>query len=341
MRKKLKSNIAYSKTARAAALLSGGLDSLLATKIILQQGIEVEGINFAIGFGDKKNPAIACAKQLGIKLHLFDVVDEFKQIVLNPRYGYGKNLNPCLDCKIFMLRKTMAIIKDYGFDFLITGEVIGQRPKSQLRNKMQIIIKESGVLNLLLRPLCAKCLPITLPEQEGWVDRNSLYNFNGRSRKPQIELAKQLGLDNYPQPAGGCLLTDGAFCNKMRHLWQYRNKKDYSRDDIELLRIGRHIAPNKKYKIIVGRNETENEALAKFCNTFSSLLSTSHLGPLVILDGVFDSADINLAGRIAARYSAGRCEEQVQIQVRLTDGTKYSLQVTPLAPQDILPEWFV
>lgn len=329
------------KKCRAAALLSGGLDSLLATKIILDQEIEVEGINFNIGFGDKNNPAIFSAQQLGIKLHIFDVVDEFKQVVFHPKHGYGKNLNPCLDCKIFMIQKAIAIMKDYNFDFLITGEVIGQRPKSQLRRKMETLIAESGASNLLLRPLCAKYFPPTLPEQNGWVNRDLLYSFNGRSRKPQIALAKQLQLNNYSQPGGGCLLTNKTFCNRMQHLWEYRNKKDYSRDDIELLKIGRHLSPKSNLKIIVGRDENENLILEKFCANFTHLFSTSHFGPLVLLDGSFDTDDIIFAGRIAARYSAGRNEQQVQLQVQSPHESKYYLTVKPFSPQEILPKWFI
>ena len=326
---------------RAAALLSGGLDSLLAAKIILNQGITVEGINFVIGFGGKDDPATESAKQLGIKLHTIDVIDEFKSTMLNPKYGYGANLNPCLDCKIFMLRKTMKTLKNYDFDFVITGEVVGQRPKSQKRNTMQILISESGASDLLLRPLCAKCLPETLPEREKWVNRELLYGFNGRSRKPQIELAKQLGLDKYPQPAGGCLLTDPIFCNRMQHLWSYRGIKDYSKKDLALLKIGRHIAPGPSYKIIIGRNAIENNLLEKFCTQFTSLSATNHNGPLVLLDGIYNNEDIILAARITARYGTGRTEAKVEVRVVLKDGTVQLLNVEAMSPEMIPTTWFL
>jgi tRNA-specific 2-thiouridylase len=329
------------KQRRAATLLSGGLDSLLSAKIILNQGIIVEGINFMIGFSGKDNPAVRCAEQLGIKLHTFDVIDAFKPIMLNPKYGYGTNLNPCLDCKIFMVRKTMEILKDYDFDFIVTGEVVGQRPKSQKRNTMQILTEKSGAADLLLRPLCAKCLAPTLPERENWVNRELLYAFTGRSRKPQIALAKQLGLNSYSQPAGGCLLTDAVFCNRMKHLWKYRGIKDYSKDDLELLKLGRHLAPNIKYKMIIGRNESENDLLQKLSLKFTHLFPISHNGPLVLLDGVFGAKEIDLAARIAARYSAGRCAEQVKIQVELNDGTTQLLNVAPMLPEMIPAEWFL
>jgi tRNA-uridine 2-sulfurtransferase len=330
-----------SKQRRAAALLSGGLDSLLAAKIILDQGIIVEGINFVIGFGGKDNPATESAKQLGIKLHTLDVIDEFKSVMLNPKYGYGANLNPCLDCKIFMVRKTVEALKDYNFDFIITGEVIGQRPKSQKCRTMQILIGESGAYDLLLRPLCAKCLSETLPEREHWVNRELLYGFNGRSRKPQIELAKQLGLDNYSQPAGGCLLTDPIFCNRMQHLWNYRGIKNYSKDDLALLKIGRHLAPSPLYKIIIGRNAIENDLLEKFSTQFTHLSAIKHNGPFVLLDGIYNNEDIILAARITARYGIGRTEAQVEIRVVLKDGMVQILNIEPISPEIIPTKWFL
>lgn len=329
------------KKCRAAALLSGGLDSLLAAKIILNQGIMVEGINFVIGFEGKNTPVVACAKQLGVKLHTFDVIDEFKSVVLNPKHGYGANLNPCLDCKIFMVHKTMALLKEGGFDFMVTGEVIGQRPKSQKRSTMQTLIDETGAFDLLLRPLCAKCLLPTLPERENWINRELLYDFSGRSRKPQIALAKQLGLMEYSQPAGGCLLTDVGFCNRMRHLWEYRGKRDYSKDDLTLLKIGRHLVPNVGYKIVVSRNELENDFLQPFKLRFTHLFSISHNGPIALIDGVFDEEDINLAARIVARYSAGRLAAQVKVQVQLVDGTIKVLNVVPMLPEMMPVAWFL
>lgn len=194
------------KQRKAVALISGGLDSMLAAKVIQEQGIHVEGINFYTGFcveghtqairkrdADKvkRNNALWVAEQLGIKLHIIDIIDEYKNVVLNPKYGYGQYLNPCLDCKIFMVKKAKEWVDEQGFDFIITGEVIGQRPKSQRKVTMPIIAHQSGAEDRLLRPLCAKNLPITLPEREGWVKRELLYDFNGRNRIPQINMAKK------------------------------------------------------------------------------------------------------------------------------------------------------
>ena len=204
---------------KAVALISGGLDSMLAAKAMLEQGIHVEGINFYTGFcveghthairksqqkKAKRNNALWVAETLGIKLHIIDIVEEYKDVVINPKHGYGAHLNPCLDCKIFMVGKAKTWMIENQFDFIITGEVVGQRPMSQRKLVMPIVAKESGAEERLLRPLSAKNLPPTLPEREGWVDREKLFSFSGRNRKPQMQLAEQYGIEEYAQPAGGC-----------------------------------------------------------------------------------------------------------------------------------------
>lgn len=209
---------------KAVSLISGGLDSMLATKLIIEQGIHVEGLNFFTGFcveghthairkkaqqKQKRNNALWVAEQLGIKLHIIDIVEEYKNIVINPKYGYGEHLNPCLDCKIFMVKKAKEWMEENHFDFIITGEVIGQRPKSQRKSLMPTVSTQSGAFERLLRPLCALNLAPTLPEQEGWVNRDLLKNFSGRDRNPQFKLAHQLGFDEYSQPAGGCCFFNG------------------------------------------------------------------------------------------------------------------------------------
>jgi tRNA-specific 2-thiouridylase len=328
------------KQRKAVALLSGGLDSLLAAKVIMEQGVHVEGLNFDIGFGGIINPAIKIAKQLEIKLHIIDAINEFKSIVINPQHGYGQHLNPCLDCKIFMVKKAVQWLKEYNFDFIVTGEVIGQRPKSQKRMTMPIVAEESTACELLLRPLCAKNLPATLPEKEGWIKRELLHGFTGRSRKPQITLAKQFGITDYPQPAGGCLLTDQRFCNRLHDLWFARDRKAYNKADLELLKIGRHLRPKHKFKIIIGRNEAENNIIAKYNKAFTELRTMSHGGPVALLEGDFNEQDINLAARIIARFSSARKTEQVQVQI--TKKGKSEIQnVKPLAADEIPEEWYI
>ncbi len=344
---------------KAVALISGGLDSMLAARVIMDQGVHVEGLNFFTGFcveghthairnqdkqKAKRNNALWVAEQLGIKLHIVDVIDEYKDVLLNPRYGYGQNLNPCLDCKIFMVRKALAwsFMEENAFDFIITGEVIGQRPKSQRKETMPIIARESGADDRLLRPLCAKNLPVTLPEREGWVDREALYDFHGRNRKPQIALAESLGLTDFAQPAGGCcFLTDAQYSAKLADLWTSRGTREYELDDILLLKVGRHIRPASHFKLIVGRDQGENRYLQGYKSQFVTLQAVSHKGPLALVDGTPDDADLELCARVLARYGQGRDTPQVTVQAERPDGRGLTFTVSPLAAHELPANWHV
>ncbi len=344
---------------RALALISGGLDSMLAAKVVMQQGVHVEGINFFTGFcveghthairaskqrRPRRNNALWVAEQLGIKLHLIDVVEEYKSVLLKPRHGYGQHLNPCLDCKIFMVEKALdwGAQQVEGFDFIVTGEVIGQRPKSQRKRAMPVIARESGAEDRLLRPLCARNLQPTLPERAGWVERAALYDFAGRSRRPQIALAEQLGIKEWAQPAGGCcFLTNAQYSGKLSDLWQARGERDYDLDDIMLLKVGRHLRPAPHFKLIVGREAGENRYLEGYRNRFTSLRPTSHEGPLCLVDGAPTTADLVLAARIVARYSQGRLAAEVTLMLDAVNGARREVRAVPLAPEDILPEWHV
>jgi tRNA-uridine 2-sulfurtransferase len=346
-----------SQPRKAVALISGGLDSQLATKAILEQGIHVEGINFFTGFcveghthairkqdadKPKRNNALWVAEQLGIKLHIIDVIEEYKSVLLNPKHGYGANMNPCMDCKIFMVNKAKQWMEEHGFDFIITGEVMGQRPMSQLKFKLPIIAAESGAEDRLLRPLCAKNLPPTLPEREGWVDRERLFDFSGRSRKPQMALAQQWGLHEYAQPAGGCcFLTDETYSKKLVDLWQARGDREYELDDIMLLKVGRHIRPRPNFKLIVAREDGEARFLSGYKSQFISLNCASHRGPLTLIDGTPDADDLLLAAQITARYGQGRDAEQVDVTVRNQAGEERVVTVVPLKSEEIPAEWFV
>ena len=349
---------------KAIALLSGGLDSLLAVRVIQEQGILVEGVNFFTGFcveghthairkkdqeKQKRNNALWAAEQLGIKLHIEDISEEYKDIVLNPKHGYGANLNPCLDCKIFMVEKANAMLNkarqladEKGFDFIITGEVIGQRPKSQRKQTMPIIARESGADDRLVRPLCAKLLPPTLPEREGWLDREKLYDFNGRNRKPQMALAKQFGFEDFAQPAGGCcFLTDENYSRKLADLWQSQGRKDYELDDIMLLKVGRHIRPASHYKLIVSREEGENNFMAGYKKQFHSVNFVSHGGPLTLVDGAPTEDDLMLAARIAARFSKGRDADSVKVEILGKNGVGRIVDVVPMPSDDIPASWYI
>jgi len=341
---------------KAVALISGGLDSLLAAKVMLEQGVHVEGINFYTGFcveghthairkkdkaKPKRNNALWSAEMLGIKLHIIDIIEEYKQVLLNPKHGYGANMNPCLDCKIFMVGKAKEWALENGFDFIITGEVIGQRPMSQRKETMPVISAESGADDLLLRPLCAKNLPETLPEREGWVNRDELHDFSGRTRKPQMALAEKFGFVDYAQPAGGCcFLTDKAYSVKLTDLWASRGKRDYEIDDIMLLKVGRHIRPKPNFKLIVAREEGENNFLQGYKKQFITLRTMSHKGPLTLLDGSVNDGDFELAARIVARFSQGRDAELVDVEVT-ENGVSKNISVKPFAADEIQEAWRV
>jgi len=345
------------KQAKAVALISGGLDSLLAARVVMEQGVHVEGINFFTGFcveghthairkkdrkRPKRNNALWSAEQLGIKLHIVDIIEEYKDVVINPKHGYGSNLNPCLDCKIFMVNKAREWIEANGFDFIITGEVVGQRPMSQRKDTMPVIALDSGAGERLVRPLCARNLPPTLPEIEGWLERDRLYAFNGRSRKPQMALAKQFGFEDYAQPAGGCcFLTDKQYAVKLTDLWSTRGKRQYDLDDIMLLKVGRHLRPRPNFKIIVGREEGENRFLEGYRKRFVHMIPTSHTGPLVLLDGEISADDIELAARLTARFSQGRDADRVTIEVNRKGSDTHSLEVVPLPTDEIPAGWYL
>lgn len=345
---------------KAVALISGGLDSMLAAQAVIAQGIHVEGLNFFTGFcveghthairksrgSQKRNNALWVAEQLKIKLHIIDIVEEYKNIVINPKYGVGANLNPCLDCKIFMIRKAKEWMEAQGFDFILTGEVVGQRPKSQRKHLMPIVAKESGAEERLLRPLSAQNLPPTLPERMGWVDREKLFNFSGRNRKPQMTLAAQYGFEDYAQPAGGCcFLTNEHYSAKLKDLWRSRGSKMYSLDDILLLKVGRHIRPKSLFKLIIGREESENNYLEGYCHAFMHLRPISHTGPIALMDGPkaeeLPAEDLHLAARILARYCSSDQMQEVKIHVAFGQEEPRTLSVLPLQTQDFPESWYV
>ncbi len=345
------------KQIKAVSLISGGLDSLLSTKLIIEQGIHVEGINFFTGFcveghthairkkdkaKPKRNNALWVAEQLGIKLHIIDVIEEYKDVLLNPKHGYGQNMNPCLDCKGFMVKKALEWIKENDFDFIITGEVIGQRPMSQRKDTMPVIQRESGAGDLLVRPLCAQHLPATLPEREGWLDRDKLLDFSGRTRKPQFALAEEFGFEDYATPAGGCcFLTDKSYSVKLVDLWKHRGNREYELDDIMLLKVGRHIRPNDKYKIIVSREEGENKFLEGYKKQFTHLYISSHPGPLALIEGEISNEELKLAGQIVARYSQGRDADEVEVTAKPLNQDEIVFKVAPMPASDIPQSWYV
>jgi tRNA U34 2-thiouridine synthase MnmA/TrmU len=342
---------------KAVSLISGGLDSLLATKVVMEQGVHVEGINFFTGFcveghthairkkdraRPKRNNALWVAEQLGIKLHIIDVIEDYKDVLINPKHGYGANMNPCRDCKTFMVRKALEWIDRHEFDFIITGEVVGQRPMSQRKDTMPVIADESGAGERLLRPLCAQHLPETLPEQQGWVKREQLHDFHGRSRKPQMALARQYGFEDYAQPAGGCcFLTDEHYSKKLVDLWDARGNREYEMDDIMLLKVGRHIRPAQNFKLIVAREEGEVNFMQGYRNRFISIKTISHSGPLVLVDGQPSDQDLQLAAQITARYSKGKQADEVELEVCRPEHEAIQVKVKPIPISEIPEAWYV
>lgn len=283
---------------KAVALISGGLDSLLAAKLIQNQDVEVIGLCFQIPFCAAKKEILS---HLGIEIKYIDIKEDFLELLKNPRYGFGANMNPCIDCKIFMLQKAKGLMQEFGADFIVTGEVLGQRPMSQHRRTLEIIEKESGLTGLILRPLSARLLPETLPEKEGWVNAEALLDFSGRTRKPQMDLAKELKIEDYPNPAGGCLLTDPEFAKRLKEMMAHQ---ELNMDDVELLKIGRHFRLAVHTKLVVGRDEKENEELVKLAKEGDYLFfPTDELaGPTSLGRGVFDEELIKFSCGITCRY---------------------------------------
>ena len=290
---------------KALSLFSGGLDSILATHLILKQGIIVEAIHFSNLFCSCKEEntfgVAETAKKIGIPLKVVHLGKEYLRIIRKPKHGYGKNMNPCVDCKIFMIKKAKKYAKEVGAAFIFTGEVLGERPMSQHYQALKTIEEEADLKGKLLRPLSAKLLPETVAEKKGLVNRNTLLSIRGRSRKPQIKIAKEFGITKYPSPAGGCLLTCKEFANRLRDL--FRHKKRCSMADVALLKIGRHFRFGKN-KIIVGRNESENKVLALKKARNDYFFEVPDLGsPTSILQGPKTKIAIEAAAKLTAFYS--------------------------------------
>ena len=326
---------------KAIALLSGGLDSTLAAKIVLDLGIELEALNFLTVFCTCTNKGETClasqkaVSALGIPLKVLNVSEAYLPVVKNPKHGYGSNMNPCIDCRIFMLKKAKAYMEEIGASFIVTGEVLGERPMSQRRDSMRLIEKEAGLDGLILRPLSAKLLPASIPEKEDWVDREKLLKIQGRSRKPQIQLADHYGIRDYPCPAGGCLLTDPAFAKRIRDLIHHHS--DFTLNDVHLLKMGRHFRLSPKLKLVVGRNEEENQKIQTFSEERDILLRLFCFpGPLSLLRGEAGEREIEQAGAITARYSKAKDLEKVEVICKKAkeDGDR-SLSVRPLPEKEI------
>jgi tRNA-specific 2-thiouridylase len=330
------------KKGRAFSLLSGGLDSLLATRLVMEQGIEVTGLHFITPFfgylkkGEEARHQERWEKLYGIHARIIDVSEGYFRVLRNPRYGYGKNFNPCVDCKIFLLSKAKAMMEEGGADFLITGEVLGQRPMSQRRDTMRIVERDSGTEDFLLRPLCARLLKPTRPETEGLVDRERLLAIAGRSRKPQMELAERMGIRQYPSPAGGCVLTDPELANRVRK--SFSRSPVISVNETLLFLVGRHFQLTEAQHLVVGRREEENQRLVDLSREGDIHLKVRGIpGPLGLLRGRPEESGLILAGSIVARYSKARGQERVEVLYGRRENFDGRLQVAPAKDEEILP----
>ncbi|MFZ5906421.1 MAG: hypothetical protein ACOYVJ_03290 [Nitrospirota bacterium] len=320
-------------TAKAVALFSGGLDSTLAVLSVLKQGIEVHALKFTTPFecqatgksGSERLPSQAGKYGFAVLCHSLDEL--FLDMVRSPRHGYGKNMNPCIDCRILMLREANKIRESLGAGFLVTGEVLGQRPMSQKKDMLYHIDREAGLKDLVVRPLSAKLLRTTIPEAEGIVQREMLHGFSGRSRKPQIALAAEYGLTDYPSPAGGCLLTDPVYSSRLKDLFVHASSP--SLRDITLLKTGRHFRFSPSCKIVIGRDKNENTEIESLSTESDFLMRVEGYGsPLTLMSGEVSDKALIVGASLCVRYSDAKHAEVATVSV-VHRKTVSSLRVAP------------
>jgi hypothetical protein len=319
--------------AKAIALFSGGLDSTLAILAVLRQGIEVKAIKFQTPFdpdlseqGLSSKDSFPVAEKFGFDIEIYRLGDTFLDMVKNPKHGYGKNMNPCIDCRILMLKKAGSFMHAICADFLVTGEVLGQRPMSQRKDTLYHIDKEAGFTGQVVRPLSARLLKISLPEVKGTIDREKLYGFGGRSRKPQIALAEEFGLIDFSLPAGGCLLTEPNYAHRMKDVLTCNPEPTLK--DIELLRIGRHFRFSPLCKIIVGRDKTENEKIESLSYNDCLLKVDGFGSPLALVSGEITDEALKVAASLCARYSDAKNIPEIEVTV-IRGINKFRLLVSP------------
>ncbi len=345
----------------AIAMVSGGLDSTLALRLMAGMGIEIHGVSFSTGFSpaahhrartghasetpeDAARTAVR-ALQVGadveVAVHIVDVADEFlHEVLMNPQYGRGREMNPCIDCRIFLLRKARSMMEEIGAHFVFTGEVLGQRPMSEDRLALLLVEEQSGLNGLLLRPLSARHLEPTTAEEKGWVDRQQLLAIRGRSRKTQIELAASYGITDYSQPAGGCLLTDPSFSQRLQDTFDHTDDKStLTVEDMELLKVGRHFRLPSGVKVVVGRDDAENRCLEELNVDKWSLRALDWSGPLTLADVTANDDDLYIAAALTARYSQGRAEPRLRVLLSSGEVEK-EIEVEPL-DRDGADRWMI
>lgn len=292
---------------QAVALISGGLDSVLAAKVVMEQGFDVIGLYFTSAFSksfgnEHETHAARVSKAIGIDLRVIDMGQDYIDLIRNPSHGYGKNVNPCIDCKIYMLKKARALMQEVNAPFVVTGEVLGQRPMSQRRDTLHVIERDADMRGMILRPLSATLLPPTKAELQGLVDREKLLGISGRSRTVQLRLAERYGIRGYSTPAGGCLLTDKNFSEKLRDL--FTDKLAVTPGDIRLLTVGRHYRIDRGVKIVVGRDNKENKVLMSLASDgYHLFLPHDFPGPVALLSGNPTQDLKQTVGRLIITYS--------------------------------------
>ncbi len=309
------------RVVKALGLFSGGLDSMLAALLLRRQGIEVTGLVWETPFFTAER-AKASAAAIQLPWRCEDLTDRYLVLLYHPPRGFGKWMNPCVDCHLLMLREASRIMAQEGYDFLFTGEVLGQRPFSQNRGSLNLIARESGVEDLLLRPLSAKLLKATLPERTGLVDREQLLAISGRGRKRQLELAREFGLTSFPAPAGGCLLTNPGYAARLRDLVQHLPQSELRREDLELLKLGRQFRFSPTLKVHVGRDQRDNAALENLLRPGDVILKTAgYPGPLVLIPRAPQDVDLTLPAELCASYSDAPPGARVVVEVSGRPGT--------------------
>ncbi len=324
-----------SEKRKAIGLLSGGLDSRLAVKMLQEQGIEIIALNFVTPFcnctakNSCQTEAHKASEEFGIELKVVPMFEEFMEAVKYPKYGHGSGMNPCLDCRILMFKMAKEYMEKVGASFVVTGEVLGERPMSQRLDAIRIIERDSGLEDLIVRPLSAQLFEPSKPEREGWIDREKLLAISGRSRKPQMALAEELDMRDYPCPAGGCLLTDKHFADKLRRCLAKQENPD--RNDILVLKVGRHFEAPSGAQIIIGRNEAENERLEQLRkDTDWIIAAVDWQGPTTLVRGPrVTSDDLESAARMTAGYGKGREAADVAVSCGKRDGEEVLLTVLP------------
>ena len=326
---------------KAIALLSGGLDSTLAVKMMLDMGIEVEALNFTSPFctctgknSGCKSEAVRVAQEYNIPIKVVHKGLDYLEIVRNPVHGYGKGVNPCIDCRIYLLKKAKEYMRESGADFVFTGEVLGQRPMSQRRDTLRVIERESGLEGLLLRPLSARHFEPTIPEKEGWVDRDKLLDIEGRSRAPQMQLAEDLDVKNYPCPAGGCLLTELSFVPKIRDVFDH--SEELNLRDFKMLKTGRHFRIGPDSKAVMGRNEADNNHLENVRHPGEAALTwLDGNTPVAIITGKQDQELYDLSARILLRYTKAEPGAECRMELRCNDEKQVFTVVNDLGPEAV------